>query len=228
MKNYIALQTLFAIILTDIIEKKGVNTDKRAEIIGLVHHIQKFGFFFFRLKLRIKLYTIVDKHAKILQGDDVNISVALKMVRNLVKELKYQRDDHDSFWDDAITERNTINELANNNEILKNFTTYDGIQEPQCPKAQLNSLNRSSEESDVKIYWRELYLQGFDTIIEDLDTKESSEQYQLCAEIEELLLNGITGPDKEPVTNLIVKYYGKGIQDNEPPLYNLDNTIVKG
>ena len=50
MKNYLALQTLFATILTDKIEKKGVNGEKRAEISGLVHHMQKFEFFWVEIK----------------------------------------------------------------------------------------------------------------------------------------------------------------------------------
>ena len=45
MKNYIALQTLFATILIEKTEKKGVNSDKRAISIGLVHHMQKFDSF---------------------------------------------------------------------------------------------------------------------------------------------------------------------------------------
>ena len=69
-----------------------------------------------------------------------------------------------------------------------------------------------------------MYLEGFNTIIEDLNSKLSSEQYQLCAQIEELLLNGITGQDKEPVTNLIVKYYGKGTNDKDAPVYNMEST----
>lgn len=55
-----------------------------------------------------------------------------------------------------------------------------------------DSTNGISEGSAVKIYWRGLYLQGFDTIIEDLNAKLLLEQYKFCAEIEVLLLNSIT------------------------------------
>ena len=151
MKNYLALQTLFATILTDKVEKKGVNGEKRAEISGLVHHMQKFEFFF-GLKLSIALYTIVDKSATNLQGDGVNISVALRMVRDLIDELTKKRDDFDDFWDEVVNERKTINELADDNEILQNFNIYDGIEEPQCPRAQLKSINGSSDEPVVNIY----------------------------------------------------------------------------
>ena len=106
------------------------------------------------MKLSIALYTIVDRSATTLQGDDVNISVALRMVRDLVEELSKKRDDFDNFWNEAIAERKTINDLANDNEILQNFTIYDGIEEPQCPRAQLKSINGSSDELVVNIYWR--------------------------------------------------------------------------
>ena len=58
--------------------------------------MQKFEFFF-GLKLSIALYTIVDKSTTTLQGDGVNISVALRMVRGLIDELSKKRDDFDNF-----------------------------------------------------------------------------------------------------------------------------------
>lgn len=75
-------------------------------------------------------------------------------------------------------------DVTKHQKILKNFNTYDGIEEYQCSRAQQKSRNGSSEGSDVKIFWRDLYLQGFNSIIEDLNAKLSSEQYQLCIEIE--------------------------------------------
>ena len=69
--------------------------------------MQKFEFFF-GLKLSIALYTIVDRSATTLQGDDVNISVALRMVRDLVEELSKKRDDFDNLWNEAIAERKKL------------------------------------------------------------------------------------------------------------------------
>ena len=191
-----------------------------------MHHLQRFEFFV-GLRLSIKLYIIVDFRATILQGNNVNISVALKMMRDLVKKLKYQRADFDNFRVAAITRRNTINELVDNNRILKKFTSYDGTEEPDCPRAQFKLLSGVSDDTAAQIYWKELYVQEFDTIIEDLEAKLSSEQYQLCAEIEELFLNGIIATDEALVKNLITKHYGTGTNKLETPLYQLDNAKLR-
>ena len=61
MQNYKALQTLFTKILTDKVEKNGLDKEKHAEISGLVKHLQKFQSFF-GLRLSITVYTIVDSH----------------------------------------------------------------------------------------------------------------------------------------------------------------------
>ena len=85
-KNYIPLLTLFAKILSDNEEKKGLNTEKKAEINGLFHYMQKFEFFF-GLKLSEDLYTIIDKTATKLQYADVNITVAMHLVTKLITDL---------------------------------------------------------------------------------------------------------------------------------------------
>ena len=96
MKNYEALLTLFAKILTVPAERNRLNKDKRAEIGGLVKHLQTFEFFF-SLRLSIEMYSIIDKKAKKLKGDKVNISMSLGMARKLVEELEEQRDNFDFF-----------------------------------------------------------------------------------------------------------------------------------
>ena len=60
-------------------------------------------------------------------------------------------------------------------------------------------------------------IEGFDTIILDLKDKLNSEQYQLCAEIEELLLNGIIGEECELKTDLIDQHYGKATKKIDAP-----------
>ena len=120
-----------------------------------------------------------------------------------------------------------MNELADNNNILKKCTSYDGIEEPVCPRAQFRLLDRVSEDTTAQIYWKELYIKWFDTTIEYLKAKLSSEKYKLCTEIEELLLNGTIATDKEPVKKLITKHYITGTSDREAPLYQPDNTKLK-
>ena len=104
MKNYEALQTLFARILTDKVEKNGFDEEKRTEISGLVKNLQRFEFFF-GLRLSITVYTIVDSHAIYLQGTDVNISSAMEILRNIVKELTVQKNDYEDFWKESLKER---------------------------------------------------------------------------------------------------------------------------
>ena len=68
------------------------------------------------------------------------------------------------------------------------------------------------------MYWKELYIDGFRTILEDLTERLVSPQLKLCAEIEEVLLNGILAPNKEVVTTLITEHYGSGTGHINAPL----------
>ena len=121
----------------------------------------------------------------------------------------HQNTFHD-FWDKVIAERLLVNESTNNNPIIRGFNSYDEIEAPTCPRAQIRSLTGVSEDDTAKVYWKELYLDGFETILEDLSERLVSPQLKLCAEIEELLLNGILAPDKEVITVLITEHYGCG------------------
>ena len=62
--------------------------------------------------------------------------------------------------------------------------------------------------------------------MEDLTDRLASPQLKLCAEIEELLLNGILAPDKEVLTVLITEHYGTGTGQINAPLGQLDNEKV--
>ena len=100
------------------------------------------------------------------------------------------------------------------------------LEAPACPRAQVRSLTDVSEDSPAKIYWKELYLDGFQKNLEDLTDRLTSPQLKLCAEIEELLLNGILAPDKEVLTVLITEHYGSGTGQINAPLGQLDNKNV--
>lgn len=65
-----------------------------------------------------------------------------------------------------------------------------------------------------------MYVEGFNTIIADLGDKLSSEQYQICAETEKLLLNGITWGKVELKTDLVTECYGTGTNIPDAPLYS--------
>ena len=173
------------------------------------------------------MYSIIDKKAKKLQGDKVNISMSLNMVRTLVDELVKQRENFESFWNAALIESNKLSKSLNKNETLKKFPYFNGMEEPSCPRSQFKELDTINNDSAAKIYWKELYVEGFDTIILDLKDKLNSEQYQLCAEIEELLLNGITGEECELKTNLIDQHYGKATKKIDAPLYALTHEELK-
>ena len=223
--NYEGIVSLFARLLTDKEERQGLNADKIREITGLVQYLQKFEFFI-GLRLSILLYKTVDRHATMLQGDNVNISVAIRMVVSLVRELESHKDNFDEFWEKVIEERLQINESVNNNCIIRDFNAYDEIEQPSCPRAQVRALTAVSEDTPEKIYWKELYLDGFKTILEDLNERLESPQLKLCAEIEELLLNGILAPDKEVVTVLITKHYGSGTGESNAPIEKLNDEKI--
>ena len=125
------------------------------------------------------MYSIIDKKAKNLQGDKVNISMSLNMVRTLVDELVKQRENFESFWTAALKESKKLSELLNKNKILQKFSYFNGMEEPSCPRSQFKELDTINKDSAAKIYWKELYVEGFDTIILDLYDNLNSVQYQL-------------------------------------------------
>ena len=87
----------------------------------------------FGLKLCISVYTIVDIHATKLQGDKVNISVAISIVNNLIMELTQQCDNLDVFLDEVLEERFTNNTLARDSTPITTYNYYDEIENPTCP-----------------------------------------------------------------------------------------------
>ena len=112
-------------------QRSSLDQDNINEISGFIKYLQAWDFF--GLKFCI-VYTIVDTHATQLQGDKVNIYVAIFMVKNISMELIQQRDNFDEFWDEVLEERVTINKLAKENETITDYDYYDEIEEPTCPR----------------------------------------------------------------------------------------------
>ena len=111
-----------------------------------------------------------------LQGDNVSMSMAIRMVVSLVKELESHKDNFDEFWENIIEERLKINELVSNNCIIRDFSACDEIEQPSCPRARLRALISVSEDGLEKLHWKELCLDGFKTILEDLNERIQSLQ----------------------------------------------------
>ena len=59
---------------------------------------------------------------------------------------------------------------------IRDFSACDEIEQPLCPRAQVRSLTDVSEDGPEKIYWKELHLDGFKTILEDLNERLQSPQ----------------------------------------------------
>ena len=230
LMNYVALVTLFTKIMSDQRERSALNQEKIREITGLIKYLQTYEFFF-GMKLCIRLYATVDSYSTKLQGDNVNISVAIHYVKKLVQELEAKRDNFEYFWEEVNDERKHVNDLVSLNETLVNYSLYDGIEKPQCPRASIRVVRDATGSNDdaAKAYWKELYLEGFETILEDLKDRLNSPQLQLCAEIEELLLNGIVAPNGELKTEIIKRDYTSVDGDNDAPLKvkSLDSENLK-
>ena len=64
-------------------------------------------------------------------------------------------------------------------------------------------------------------------MLEDLIDRLVLPQLMLCAEIEELLLNGSLAPDKEVITILIAEHYGAGNGQENSPSVEFNNRKVK-
>ena len=230
LKNYLALVILFITIMSDQRERSALNQEKIREITGLIKYFQTYEFFF-GMKLCITLYSTVDSFSTKLQGNDVDISVAIHYVKKLVQELEAKRDNFEDFWQEVNEERKDVNNLVSSNDTLNKYSLYDGIEEPQCPRSSIKVVRDATGSNDdaAKAYWKELYLEGFETILEDLKERLNSPQLQLCAEIEELVLNGIVAPNAELKTKIIKREYTDVDGDKDAPLKveSLDSENLK-
>ena len=75
----------------------------------------------------------------------------------------------------------------------------------------------------------QLYIDGFKTILDDLDDRLVSSQLVLCEVIEEFVLNAIVAPKREIATNLIKDKYSTSLHKVETlKLEVLDNGHLRG
>lgn len=97
----------------------------------------------------------------------MDICVALHYVKKLVQELEDKRDKFEDFWIEVNEERNDVNNIVSLNTSLNNTSLYDGIKEPQCPRSSIQVVRDATGSNDdaAKTYWKELYLEGFRTIL---------------------------------------------------------------
>ena len=183
------------------------------------------------MKLCIRLYATVDSYSKKLQGYNVNISVAIHYINKIIHGLEAKRDSFEDLWEEVNDERKDVKKLVSLNETLQKYSLYDGIEEPQCPRASIQVVRDATGSNDdaAKAYWKEIYLEGFETILEDLKDRLNSPQLQLCVEIEELLLNGIVAPNGQLKTDIIKRDYTSVYGDKDAPLEvkSLDSENLK-
>ena len=75
-----------------------------------------------------------------------------------------------------------------------------------------------SEDDAKKAYWKELYVGGFDTLLDDLKDRMYSPLIRVFVEIENVLLNSINSPMIPISIDLMDKAYGSKSNQVEAPL----------
>lgn len=83
-------------------------------------------------------------------------------------------------------------------------------------------MNGVGDEPVEKLYWFELHQQVFHNIISDLKDRLDSTQYKVSAQIEKVLLDGITKDDADPITDLVEEVYGVGVANANVPFVDID------
>lgn len=106
----------------------------------------------------------------------MNETKSLDKARTLVNEIEKQRDNFLLCWTDVLAEMKKSSECLNRNEIILN-QFFNDMKQPFCPRSHLKELDTINKEQAAKILWKELYVEGFGTIISNLNDKLTTEQY---------------------------------------------------
>ena len=227
--NHISLLVLFCDLVSDRVEKKNLDAEKLREIHGLIKYMQSFEFLF-GIKLSIVLYSEVDKIATHLQGDKVCISNAMHFVSCLLEILEEKKGEFESFWTKVMGDRMTLNAEADTiGGSLRTSGFYSEISDPSCPRRFFLPLNQVNDTyaDVVKAYWKEHYVEAFDTIINDLRDRLDSPLIKVFVEIENVLMNAINSPEIPISINLTDEAYGSRSNKNAAPLMGMTVDILK-
>jgi hypothetical protein len=173
--------------------------------------------FWFGLNLAIVIFGTVEKRTIQLQGQSLNASKGIHIVKTLIKELEKEKSDHsyENFWQDIIDEGITINDMIAADDICQRCPYIDGLEEPTIPRQFIRDLEAATADDEdefaaSKAYWKEFYISAFDSIIDNLKKRLDSEMLKLILEIENILVDLIDSPNSEIKIDEIVRNYGAG------------------
>ena len=94
------------------------------------------------------------------------------------------------------------------------------MEEALCPQASMVALRQvnKSEDDATEAYWKELFVGGFDTLLDNLKDRMNSPLVKVFDEIENVLLNTINSPSMPISIGLMDEVYGSKSNQTEAPL----------
>ena len=112
---------------------------------------------------------------------------------------------------------------------LRTSGFYSEISDPSCPRGSILLLSQVNDTyaDVVKAYWKEHYVEAFDTIINDLKDRLDSPLIKVFVEIENVLMNAINSPEIPISINLTDEAYGSRSNKNAAPLMGMTVDILK-
>lgn len=118
-------------MLTDRSEYQRLDSEHKTEIIAMITQKQEFEFLF-GLKLSIAMFDVVETPTTQLQKKSLSASDGMKIVRDLIKQLKKKQSD-DAFedvWKETMEARDKFNTDIANVEHCCRLSYVDHLEEP--------------------------------------------------------------------------------------------------
>jgi hypothetical protein len=227
--NYVPIVKTFVEIMSNTADRQGLDSEHEAEVIGMLSQMQDFRFFF-GLKLCILIFIPIDVTATCLQKDDINISDAMSQLKKLCRKLLELKDNFEDFWEDVEQQRNDLNNQFQDDDVVGPSPWFDQISDGSIDEDIPRLLRRPLREVPLneghKAYWRELYLQTFEEIIDEIEEKMESLALSTFKQIESLLVGGIIYEDFIPQIDKIENVFGRrvGAPDGVIPPLQQDMT----
>ena len=169
----------------------------KARVIGVEYKFKTFQFFF-RVFLGNLLLKHSDNLSKTLQSQKMSASEGQHVASMTVTTLQSLRNDDNFalFWQKI--------------EIIKKDLD---IEDPKLPRKRkvprrYEDGNRQAEfDTDVKAYYKKIYYEALDLIINCIESRFNQEGYQIYRNLQDLLLKAVRKESYEDCFKIITSFY---------------------
>lgn len=151
-----------------------------------------------------------------MQEENLTASKGIQEVNKLLENLEKAKSDdaYDKIWKEVSDDREAINKKISEDNECQSYGIVNCISSPSraASRVAMRDVNEVAldEEEAAKIYWKEFYVAAFEGVEEDLKRRLENDMLKTLVEMEVILVQLISAPEKEFEIENIVKNYGTG------------------